>query len=286
MGLLDEIVAQKHVAVAARRTSVPLRTLEARVARRSPPQDLTAVLTSPAPGEVRLLAELKRASPVAGALARGFDPVAAAPRYVAAGAVALSVLTDPHFEGSLDHLDTVRAAVDCPLLEKDFVVDEYQVWEARAAGADAVLLIVAILERDRLRDLHRAARDLGLAVLVEVHDEGELDAAGTLGAGLIGINNRDLKTFRTDLATTERLAPRAPRGACLVSESGIATRADVKRVAAAGAHAMLVGESLSRSGDPAGKIRELLGSEGASDRDGPSPCGAPSEAFPRRGCAG
>jgi indole-3-glycerol phosphate synthase len=258
MGLLDEIVARKHVAVAARRASVPLRLLEHRVARRSPPRDLAAALTPSAPGTIRLLAELKRASPVAGVLARDFDPVVAAPQYVAAGAAALSVLTDPHFEGSLDDLEAVRAAVDQPLLEKDFVVDAYQVWEARATGADAVLLIVAILERDRLRDLHRTARDLGLSVLVEVHDEGELDAAGILGAGLIGINNRDLKTFRTDLATTERLAPRAPRGACLVSESGIATRTDVGRVAAAGAHAMLVGESLSRSGDPGRKIRELL----------------------------
>jgi indole-3-glycerol phosphate synthase len=194
--------------------------------------------------------------------------VAAAPWYVAAGAAALSVLTDPHFEGSLGDLEAVRATVAAPVLEKDFVVDEYQVWEARALGADAVLLIVAILQRGRLQDLYRTARDLGLTALVEVHDEGELDTAGSLGARLIGINNRDLTTFRADLATTERLAPRAPRGACLVSESGIATRADVERVAGAGVHAMLVGESLSRSGDPARKIRELLGSEGASDRAG------------------
>jgi indole-3-glycerol phosphate synthase len=213
---------------------------------------------------VRILAELKRASPVAGPLAHGFDPVARAPEYVAAGAAALSVLTDAHFQGSLEDLATVRAAVGCPVLQKDFVVDEYQLWEARAHGADAVLLIVAILEPPALRDLHRAARDLGLGVLVEVHDEGELDAAGALGAELIGINNRDLKTFRTDLATTERLAPRVPAGVCLVSESGVATRADVERVVRAGAHAILVGEALSRSGDPAGKLRELLGEGRAS----------------------
>jgi indole-3-glycerol phosphate synthase len=262
MGLLDEIVARKRIDVAARQAAVPRRELEA-VARTLPsPRDLARALTRPGSDgsdEPGLLAELKRASPVAGLLAAGFDPVPAAPRYVAAGAAALSVLTDPHFRGGLDDLATVRRAVDCPVLQKDFVTDEYQLWEARATGADAVLLIVAILEPARLRDLHQAALDLGLSVLVEVHDEGELAAAAALPARLIGINNRDLKTFRTDLATTERLAPRAPAGACLVSESGIATRADVRRVAAAGADAMLVGEALSRSGDPATKIRELLG---------------------------
>jgi indole-3-glycerol phosphate synthase len=229
------------------------------VAAARAPHDLATALTPPAPGQVRLLAELKRASPVAGVLAHGFDPVPRAAEYVAAGAAALSVLTDPHFQGSLADLDTVRGAVACPLLQKDFVVDEYQLWEARAHGADAVLLIVAILEPARLAALHEAAVGLGLTPLVEVHDEGELEQAARLRARLIGINNRDLKTFRTDLATTERLAPRAPAGVRLVSESGIASRADVARVAAAGAHAVLVGEALSRSGDPAAKIRELLG---------------------------
>jgi indole-3-glycerol phosphate synthase len=144
------------------------------------------------------------------------------------------------------------------LLEKDFVVDEYQLWEARAHGADAILLIVAILDPAQLADLFQAAKGLGLSALVEVHREPELDRAAELGAGVIGVNNRDLTTFRTDLATTERLAPRAPAGVCVVSESGIATRGDVARVRAAGAHAILVGESLSRSGDPGGKLRELL----------------------------
>jgi indole-3-glycerol phosphate synthase len=258
MGLLDEIVASTRVAVAERRAAIPQSTLEARAASLPPARDLAAALTPGQPGAVRLLAELKRKSPVAGVLARGFDPVARAADYVAAGAAALSVLTAAHFEGSLADLDTVRPRVDCPLLRKDFVVDEYQLWEARAHGADAALLIVAILEPPRLADLHAAARWLGLGALVEVHDEGELDAAARLGARLIGINNRDLKTFRTDLATTERLALRAPAGATIVSESGIASRADVVRVAAAGAHAVLVGEALSRSGDPAAKVRELL----------------------------
>jgi indole-3-glycerol phosphate synthase len=259
MGLLEEIVARKRVDIAARRDAVPRGVLAARAAALAPPRSLAAALTPRVVGQVRILAELKRASPVKGVLADGFDPIARAPEYVRAGAAALSVLTDPHFLGSLPDLDSVRARVDCPVLEKDFVIDEYQLWEARAHGADAVLLIVAILEPVRLVDLFQAAKGLGLSALVEVHRESELERAADLGAGLIGVNNRDLTTFRTDLETTERLAPRAPAGACLVSESGIASRADVLRVRAAGAHAVLVGESLSRSGDPATKLRELLG---------------------------
>ena len=258
MALLDDIVAMKRLALAERRQAVPVGRLESQAGPLPRPRDLAVALAPTGPGRVRLLAELKRASPVAGVLARDFDPVPRAPEYVAAGAAALSVLTDAHFQGSLADLDAVRARVACPVLQKDFVVDEYQLWEARAHGADAVLLIVSILEPARLADLHQAATGLGLSVLVEVHDEGELESAARLGARLIGINNRDLKTFRTDLATTERLAPRAPAGARLVSESGVASRADVARVAAAGAHAILVGEALSRSGDPAAKIRELL----------------------------
>jgi indole-3-glycerol phosphate synthase len=259
MGLLDDIVARARRALAERQGLVPLPALEAQVAALPPPQDLVAALAPRGSGRVRLVAELKRAYPVAGVLARGFDPVPRAPEYVAAGAAALSVLTDAHFQGSLADLATVRASVVCPLLRKDFVVDEYQVWEARAHGADAILLIVGILEPGRLAALHRTASALGLAALVEVHDEGELQTAAGVGARLIGINNRDLKTFHTDLATTERLAPHVPAGVRLVSESGIASRADVERVAAAGAHAILVGEALSRSGDPAAKVRELLG---------------------------
>jgi indole-3-glycerol phosphate synthase len=263
MSLLHSIVADKRALVAAQRAAVPRAVLEDRARACAPARGLREALGPPAPGAgrpgVRLLAELKRASPVAGPLAEGFDPVARAPEYVAAGAVALSVLTDAHFQGSLGDLAVVRQAVACPLLQKDFVIDEYQLWQARASGADGVLLIVAILEPAQLESLYRAARDLGLAALVEVHDEGELEAAGALGADLIGINNRDLKTFRTDLATTERLAPLAPARAVVVAESGIGSRADVERVGRAGAHAVLVGEALSRSGDPGRKVRELLG---------------------------
>ncbi len=255
--ILHDIVTAKGEAVAGRQRAVPRAALEARAAALPAPRDLAAALTPRPPARVRLLAELKRASPVAGVLARDFDPVSRAPDYVRAGAAALSVLTDPHFQGTLADLATVRASVDRPILQKDFVLDEYQLWEARAHGADGVLLIVAILDRSRLADLHQAAKGLGLSVLVEVHDEPELDVAAELGAGLIGINNRDLRTFRTDLAVTERLAPRAPAGTCVVAESGIATGADVARVVAAGAHAILVGEALSRSGDPAAKAREL-----------------------------
>jgi indole-3-glycerol phosphate synthase len=259
MGLLDEIVARKRVDVAVRRAAASRGALAARAATLPPPRSLAEALTPRAAGEVRILAELKRASPVKGELADGFDPVARATEYVRGGAAALSVLTDPHFQGSLEDLDTVRALVDCPVLQKDFIVDEYQLWEARAHGADAILLIVAILEPGRLADLFQGAKGLGLSALVEVHREAELEQAADLGAGLIGVNNRDLTTFRTDLSVTERLAPRTPAGACVVSESGIASRADVLRVRAAGAHAVLVGESLSRSGDPAAKLRELTG---------------------------
>jgi indole-3-glycerol phosphate synthase len=258
-GLLERIVGDTRAAVRSRRAARPRRELEAAAGAGPAPRGLAQVLRARATGEVRLLAELKRASPVAGVLAHGFDPIARAAEYVTAGAAALSVLTASHFRGSLQDLATVRATVGGPVLQKDFVVDEYQVWEARALGADAVLLIVAILEPERLRDFHQAALGLGLDALVEVHDEGELEAASRLGARLIGINNRDLKTFEARLETTERLAPAAPAGTCLVSESGIASRADVLRIARAGAHAMLVGEALSRSGDPAAKIRELLG---------------------------
>lgn len=260
MGLLEEIVARKRLDVAARRAAAPRAELEARARTLAAPRSLAAALTPR--GAVGVLAELKRASPVAGVLARGFDPVARAGEYVRAGAGALSVLTDAHFQGGLEDLARVRASVDCPVLQKDFVVDEHQLWEARAHGADAVLLIVAILAPAQLADLFQAAEGLGLSALVEVHREAELARAAELGADLIGINNRDLATFRTDLATTERLAPRAPAGAVVVSESGIATRADVLRVRAAGAHAILVGEALSRSGDPAAKLRELLGADG------------------------
>jgi indole-3-glycerol phosphate synthase len=210
--------------------------------------------------EVALLAEVKPRSPSAGVIREGSDPVEIARDYERGGAAALSVLTDGRFfGGSLDALRAVRQAVDLPVLRKDFVIDRLQVEEARAAGADAVLLIVAALEDTALRNLHDLVCELGMDALVEVHDERELERALEAGAGIIGVNNRDLRTFRTDLAVTERLAPRVPGDAVLVGESGVRSRADVARLGAAGVDAVLVGESLMRQADVETAARALVG---------------------------
>jgi indole-3-glycerol phosphate synthase len=207
-----------------------------------------------------VIAELKRRSPSKGEIRPDFDAVAIARAYQAGGAAALSVLTDERFfGGSLAVLEAVRAASSLPLLRKDFVIDSYQIDEARVAGADAVLLIVAALTPRTLSRLDEHARDLDLDVLVEVHDEAELEVAKTIGADLIGINNRDLKSFATDLAVTERLAKLVPEGVLIVAESGISEPADVERLARAGATAFLVGESLMREPDPGLALRRLLG---------------------------
>lgn len=216
-----------------------------------------------------LIAEVKKASPSAGVICPDFDPVRIAREYEAAGASCLSVLTDEQFfQGSLDYLKQIREAVKLPLLRKDFIIDERQILEAIEWGADAILLIVAILDDARLNHFHSLARETGLAALVEVHDEEELDRAIAIGAELIGVNNRDLKTFNVDLGTTERLAarllasPLCPRPApLLVAESGIHNRNDVRRLKACGARAILVGESLMRGGNIQLKARELLGLE-------------------------
>jgi indole-3-glycerol phosphate synthase len=189
---------------------------------------------------------------------RPWDPVGLARTYAGNGAAAISVLTDEkYFQGHLDLLATIRAAVAVPLLRKDFTIDEYQLWESRAAGADAILLIVAILEPSLLRDLLGAAKGLGLAALVETHTAAELDTALTAGASIVGINNRDLRTFETRLETTLGLVPTIPPGVTVVSESGFGTAADVRRVVTAGAHAVLVGEGLVKAGDVGAKVREL-----------------------------
>jgi indole-3-glycerol phosphate synthase len=213
-----------------------------------------------------LIAEVKKASPSAGVICPDFDPVEIARKYEAAGASCLSVLTDERFfKGSLHFLRDIRAAVSLPLLRKDFIIDERQILEAIEWGADAILLIVAILEEQALRRFHALATEAGLTVLVEAHDETELDRAVAAGARLVGVNNRDLKTFKVDLGTTERLAARL-RKVCqhaemplLVGESGIHTRTDVERLARGGAQAILVGESLVRDTDPTAKVRELMG---------------------------
>jgi len=234
----------------------PLPELRARAADAAPARDFPAALASPGLGVV---AEVKRRSPSKGDLAPGLDPVAQVGRYAAGGAVAVSVLTEPTaFGGSLADLAAVRAACDLPVLRKDFTVSASQVWEARAAGADAVLLIAAVLDDTELRGFLEAATEAGLAALVEVHTEREAERALRAGAAVVGVNNRDLATFRVDLATAEHLAPLLA-GRVRVAESGIAGPDDAARMAAAGYDAVLVGESLVRSSDPAGLVRRLAG---------------------------
>lgn len=265
MNILDTIVAQKRIEVAA----LPERRIAAGDLRdamleRSERRDFLAALRSPRRGDVALIAEVKKASPSKGVICENFDPVRIAHEYEAAGASCLSVLTDEKFfQGSLDYLRQIREAVKIPLLRKDFIIDERQILEAIEWGADAILLIVAILDDQQLRDYQALASAAGLAVLVEVHDEAELDRALAANAQLIGVNNRDLKSFKVDLATTERLAQKlwaspAGREKLLVAESGIFTRADVDRLKACGSGAILVGESLMRGGEIGPKVRELL----------------------------
>ncbi len=257
MGILDDIVRDKRGEIARRAHAAPRAALERRCADLPPARDFETALRPPS-GAVRLIAEVKRASPSRGVLAPGLDPVALARTYDAHGAHAISVLTDEkYFQGSLDLLAPIRASVAVPLLEKDFVLDEYQLWEARAAGADAVLLIVAILEPPRLRDLLASVKGLGLAALVECHTAAEVDAALAAGSRILGINNRDLRTFETRIETTLELLPLIPPGPVVVSESGFFTGAQVRRVVAAGAHAVLVGEGLVTAPDVAAKIQEL-----------------------------
>ncbi len=269
MTILDEILAHKGREVAAAKTRCSARDL-AREARACtlPLRGFRSALL--AMQGIAVIAEVKRRSPSRGLIRPDFDPVEIARAYAKGGAACISVLTDSHyFGGSLESLAKIRVAVDQPLLCKDFMIDTYQIDAARVAGADAILLIVAALDFDRLKDLQSRALGLGLDVLVEVHDESELDRALAIGADLIGVNNRNLKTFEVDLANTERLASRLSSAAeiVLVAESGIATFEDVKRLERAGARGFLVGESLMRQPDP-GKALEALcqGKEGQEEK--------------------
>jgi indole-3-glycerol phosphate synthase len=266
MNLLDTIVAQKRVEIARLPAGdVTLPDLHAAIRRGGPRRDFAGALRRPGAGQVALIAEVKKASPSAGVICPDFDPVRIARDYAVAGARCLSVLTDEKFfQGSREYLRQIRQAVELPLLRKDFIIDPRQILEAIEWGADAVLLIAAILTDDQLAAYASLADAAGLTALVEVHDEPELDRAVAAGAQVVGVNNRDLRTFTVDLATTERLAARlnaASRGPrkTLVAESGIHTRADVERLAACGAHAILVGESLMRAGNIQAKAAELLG---------------------------
>ena len=258
MRFLADILARKRDEVAARRAALPDRELEARARDAAPPRPFEAALSLRG-GPVRVIAEVKRASPSAGAIAAGLDAAAQARRYARAGAACISVLTDgPGFGGSLEDLAAVRAAVDVPLLRKDFTVDRYQLLEARARGADAALLIVAALAPDALRALHEACGELGLAALVEVHDADEAELALAAGARLVGVNNRNLSTFEVDLGVSERLLPALPAHVRGVAESGVRTAADARRLRAAGAANLLVGEALVRAADPAALLAELV----------------------------
>lgn len=257
MSFLSDILARKRDEVEAARRALPEAELRARARDRVAPRAFEAALSFRG-GPSRVIAEVKRASPSAGAIRAGLDAVAQARAYAAAGAAAISVLTDgPGFGGSLADLAAVRAAVQVPLLRKDFVLDRYQLIEARAHGADAALLIVAALEEPALRRLVEACAELGLAALVEVHDEREVEAALRVGARLVGVNNRNLGTFAVDLGVSERLLPRLPADVRAVAESGVRTADDARRLRRAGAANLLVGEALVRAVDPGALLREM-----------------------------
>ena len=258
MNVLQEIVARKHREVALARERVPTAALEGRLAVAPAPREFFAALA--APGPIRLIAEFKRKSPSAGEIRPGSTVEDVVRGYAAAGASCLSVLTDAvGFGGSLVDLESARVAVPLPVLRKEFVIDDYQVVEARAHGADAVLLIAECLDDCRLRSLYRRIIDMGMTPLVELHDETNLARVLDLGATLVGVNNRDLSTMTTDLDHVLRLRDRVPAECVLVAESGIRTRADVVRLEAAGIGAMLVGESLLTSRDPGAAAAALLG---------------------------
>ena len=257
--ILDEIVAAKREELARQVWDVPVEALEERIDDLSAPLNLSGALMG---DRVRLIAEVKKASPSRGLLSLDFDPVRLATTYSENGAAAISVLTDPRFQGTLDHLAAVKQTVQArgtPVLRKDFIFDPYQIYEARAYGADALLLIVDILSPQQLAELLDLSHRFWMQCLVEVHSREELAVAVEAGAEIIGINNRDLHTFKTDLAVTGGLAKHVPRGKVLVSESGISTKEDMANLSKLGVHAALVGEALVTASDVGAKVSELAG---------------------------
>ncbi len=257
--ILDRIVEHKREELAASKDATPFAEMRALAEGALTARDFAGALRGQ---RISLIAEVKKASPSRGVLRADFEPVSLASQYAHAGASAISVLTDEeHFQGTLADLQAIRMALPDgpPLLRKDFLFDEYQVFEARANGADALLLITAMLETSAMAELIRLTGALGMSPLVEVHDEPEVERALRAGAEIIGINNRDLRTFHVDLATTERLRPLIPPEKTVVAESGIFTRDDMARLGAIAVQAVLIGEALVTAPDPGAKVRELLG---------------------------
>lgn len=256
---LTEICATKREEVAARKSLMTLADIDARAAAQSPPRGFRAALETKAAEGFGLIAEIKKASPSKGLIRQDFDPADHARAYEAGGAACLSVLTDaPYFQGHENYLVAARAACTLPVLRKDFMIDPWQVAEARAIGADAILIIVAALDDGQMAEIEAATLERGMDVLVEVHNELEVERATRLQSRLIGVNNRDLKRFVTDIGVTERLAPLMPEGTLLVSESGISSHVDLLRLSACGARTFLVGESLMRQPDITAATRMLL----------------------------
>ena len=257
MTILDTIVAAKKLELEQQKHAIPLATLRQWCDAAPAPCGFAKALSNKG---VSLIAEVKKASPSKGLLRPDFSPVELATTYANAGASAISVLTDSHFQGELAHLSKVKRALGrtTPVLRKDFIFDPYQVYQAKAAGADAILLIVAMLEREQLAELHALAMEISLDCLVEIHNEAELETAASIGAQVIGINNRDLHTFHTDLAVTARLAPKVPPSKTIVSESGISAPQHLAQLAELGVHAALVGEALVTQDDVAAAVRHLL----------------------------